>query len=308
MSQEGGLVRKCRGFTLIELLVVMAIIAVLAAMLFPVFYAAREKARMSVCASNFHQVVLAVGMYVDDSDEIMMPLMTAGEGWPPGSSPVGVPDECAGGFAWTYDHRRHIVWPQLIQPYARSNQSHVCPSDVFDLQRRRTELGSTQSVNAEEAAYNQSLRTNMGYNYLYLSPFNRCAKSVGVNSATIRTPTSMIMFVDSLYGMDGCESPFYGGNYWVEPPCWEYSGSSWWFGGWGLAPDGDLFPQCSPRLCHPMCLGGCWPHHNGFVTVAFVDNHIKPIKAQSLMSGVIPRRSGCRVIDRDAYFWDRGKF
>ena len=37
------------GFTLIELLVVVAIIAVLAAILFPVFAGAREKARQSAC-------------------------------------------------------------------------------------------------------------------------------------------------------------------------------------------------------------------------------------------------------------------
>ena len=41
-----------RGFTLIELLVVMAIIAVLAAILFPVFNSARENARRTTCSSR----------------------------------------------------------------------------------------------------------------------------------------------------------------------------------------------------------------------------------------------------------------
>ena len=41
-----------KGFTLIELLIVIAIIALLAAILFPVFAQARGKARQAVCLSN----------------------------------------------------------------------------------------------------------------------------------------------------------------------------------------------------------------------------------------------------------------
>ena len=58
-----------KAFTLIELLVVMAIIAILAAILFPVFAQAREKARAIVCVSNCRQIGLALNMYVQDYDE-----------------------------------------------------------------------------------------------------------------------------------------------------------------------------------------------------------------------------------------------
>ena len=44
--------RRRQGFTLIELLVVIAIIAILAAILFPVFAAARNSARRTVCISS----------------------------------------------------------------------------------------------------------------------------------------------------------------------------------------------------------------------------------------------------------------
>lgn len=57
-----------RGFTLIEILVVVAIIAILAALLFPVFGRARENARRSSCASNLKQIGLGIAQYASDYD------------------------------------------------------------------------------------------------------------------------------------------------------------------------------------------------------------------------------------------------
>ena len=56
------------GYTLIELLTVIAVIAVLTAILLPVFWSAREKSRASSCLSNYHQIGLAIQMYATDSD------------------------------------------------------------------------------------------------------------------------------------------------------------------------------------------------------------------------------------------------
>jgi len=69
-----------KGFTLIELLVVIAIIAILAAILFPVFAAAREKARQSLCLSNVKQISEAMIMYFNDWTYNRAP---AGWGWNP---------------------------------------------------------------------------------------------------------------------------------------------------------------------------------------------------------------------------------
>ena len=61
--------RNRTAFTLIELLVVVAIIAILAALLFPVFAKVREKARQITCASNSRQIGMAIMQYTQDWDE-----------------------------------------------------------------------------------------------------------------------------------------------------------------------------------------------------------------------------------------------
>jgi len=57
---------KRSGFTLIELLVVITIIAILAAILFPVFARARAKATSAACQSNLRQLAMAFGVYRSD--------------------------------------------------------------------------------------------------------------------------------------------------------------------------------------------------------------------------------------------------
>ena len=59
------------GFTLIELLVIIAIVAVLAAFLFPVFERVRENARRASCASNLKQLAVAFTLYTQDNDDRM---------------------------------------------------------------------------------------------------------------------------------------------------------------------------------------------------------------------------------------------
>lgn len=55
-------------FTLVELLTVIAIIAVLATLVLTALGSTQKRSRQARCASNLHQVSLALQMYMDDSD------------------------------------------------------------------------------------------------------------------------------------------------------------------------------------------------------------------------------------------------
>lgn len=124
--QSGSLAmsRRKPGFTLIELLIVIAIIAILAAILFPVFAKAREKARETTCLSNIKQLALANVQYMQDYDNTEVLAwygsMTSGDttvGYRCGSScnQPGYP-------AW--------FWMDGLYPYVKSVDVFVCPNDT----------------------------------------------------------------------------------------------------------------------------------------------------------------------------------
>jgi len=106
-----------KGFTLIELLVVVAIISVLASILFPVFARARENARRASCMSNIKQLELALMQYTQDYDERLPNVQID----VPSSMPVS---EYPGGRWGNY----YWYWPQILYPYHKSMQVFRCPS------------------------------------------------------------------------------------------------------------------------------------------------------------------------------------
>lgn len=92
---------KRSAFTLIEILVVIGIIAVIAAILFPVFASVRERGRRAACLSSERQLGMAMLQYVADN----------GETFP-------------GGVTWAGDR-----WVSQTYPYVKSTTLFQCPSD-----------------------------------------------------------------------------------------------------------------------------------------------------------------------------------
>jgi len=96
-----------RGFTLTEMLTVIAIMAILMALLFPVFSTSREKARQNACLTNLKQVGTALTAYAQDYDDVNV-----------------LSHDC--GLSWGYG--MPVIYAHLLLPYTRSSIVFACGS------------------------------------------------------------------------------------------------------------------------------------------------------------------------------------
>jgi prepilin-type N-terminal cleavage/methylation domain-containing protein/prepilin-type processing-associated H-X9-DG protein len=94
------------GFTLIELLMVLSVIAILTALLFPVFMSARRAAYRTVCGSNIRQLNQALLLYAGDYDDTFI---RWNNGWPDG------------------------VWDTVLLSYVKNTAVYHCPANPKSL-------------------------------------------------------------------------------------------------------------------------------------------------------------------------------
>jgi len=109
------------GFTLIELLVVIAIIAVLAAILVPILFRARETARGATCASNLRQIGMALKQYTQEYNERFPSV------FPDGYVRKGT--AVNGREVWALAPGLKY-WTEQIKVYCTDPAIFVCPSQV----------------------------------------------------------------------------------------------------------------------------------------------------------------------------------
>lgn len=135
-------------FTLIELLIVIAILSLLAAILFPVFAQGRAKARQAACLSNMKQLMMAVLLYAHDNDDFYVDDHAK-------NAPTETEPECTDAeppVAWII--RSDSKEPDsngfdpnddyLLKPYLRSPGVMLCPSQDYS---ERTKSWSNYAIN-----------------------------------------------------------------------------------------------------------------------------------------------------------------
>jgi prepilin-type N-terminal cleavage/methylation domain-containing protein/prepilin-type processing-associated H-X9-DG protein len=281
---------KAAAFSLVELLVVTAILAILAAITFPIYRGAVLAAKRTVCINNFGSIAKAVLMYQADYDDFFPPVNYKQVGY--------------------HEANGDRTWVQTLAPYAGDFRLFTCPAD--------SGRDSAGTPSGWEGYYAASLRSNLGYNYMYLSPLvqNQAGRweSRPVSSAALGSTSRTLMFIDSVWDRTRTGRPIGGGSWVTVPPCryMELSngavidtfdfplGTRTFF---GFTPIGWQPTSTTSWLVY----GGAWPWHNGKFTMAYADGRADSLSVDELTAGC-EFAEGWRghIINSSAYIWDLG--
>ena len=180
--------RRSSAFTLIELLVVIGTIAMLAAVLFPVFGSVRERARQTTCASNLRQIGIGMALYSQDSDGF----------YPYGADPI---DKKTGQWSLEPTEDQAVKNMPYLQdtlaPYLHAAALWRCPSDSgFDAPQEWGDPGTGTGVllPAHPSAY-EAFGTSYKYNTLFALHHKLFAASGYVKQQEV-SPSSVVMLSD----------------------------------------------------------------------------------------------------------------
>jgi prepilin-type processing-associated H-X9-DG protein len=272
---------------------------ILAGLLYPVFASTRSSAKRAACLSNFKQAQLALFLYASDyEDRLVIVNHRPGA---PGTS------------------RNDRTWVQLILPYLRSFSVFKCPGDYGD--RPAPEATFDQDLvpgDADTRYFSASMRTNLGYNYVYLAPVVKpgsgpwlgLSKHMGEISDVSRT----ILFVDSVWEVSASGQPSGGGSWLVLPPCrYIHSGTQTIDSFKPSEVSGSNYRIYTPKNIFGWSrsmgtwkhYGFTWPWHTGTMNVIFADGSVRNLKPTQLAAGcdLQPNWWG-RIFDSAAYLWD----
>jgi prepilin-type processing-associated H-X9-DG protein len=162
-------------------LVVIAIIAILAAILFPVFARARENARRSSCQSNLKQIGLGIMQYAQDYDERLV------------QESVATTTPLPNGSATSYN-----LWHHMIHPYIKSVQIFNCPS--YTGTPYTGDYASSLSYGMSYSpAYYASEATTVGITEACTSNCGVNVGAPGVSLAAIDDVAGTVHIMDSIY-------------------------------------------------------------------------------------------------------------
>lgn len=125
-----------RAFTLLELLVAIAVIAILAALLFPTLSAAKARAQRTVCVNNLKKINLGIQLYLEDQNN----------GSPGNTNAANLPF-----VSWT--GYRQLIGNYVGLKGALSPQDRLfaCPADTFFYDMSRNGRGYVPRPMHEQA-------------------------------------------------------------------------------------------------------------------------------------------------------------
>lgn len=187
-----------RAFTLIELLIVIAIIAILAAILFPVFARAKESAKKAQSSTQLRQIGTAWQLYNSDHDGTVM------------RAAISEPGKTR--YWWgSFDGQTLRESEGLLYPYMKNSQIQSDPTFPNKL---RTVLGLT----------------GYGYNYFYLSPSSYPPPEYvelpsPVNETQVEIVSDTLLFASAARLNNwSYSSPTLEGNTYIDPPSENFPG------------------------------------------------------------------------------------
>lgn len=267
---------------------VIAIIAILAAILFPVFARAKEAAKKTSSLANIKQIGLASVMYGGDYDD---------------NIPLFMNEHYSLWVNSPYTPRGD-TWVWLIQPYIKNLQLMVDPG-----------RGDQNQIYNGTGPYawwrNQNLFPYYGLNYIFLAPWPNCDVGESKSFTAADEPANTVFFTESKRFSNANL-----GYYSINPP-----------GMWDIiAPHpvyciyyGGSTPVCNPDWClgplaNPKTTASTSTLYNKGSNTAWLDGHAGWKRDSSLAVGTnatsvnggggVMGLGGVMITDKNVYLWN----